>query len=278
MSSQSKARKIVENTPLPELDSLYISNFLTNAAVQSFTSEFKSRVIPFSFVGMFFDALKKSKAVNDNKLLSNFFQSETTVETYCYLYFLTFKQITSAVIEDKKYGEAMVLRKPSPPPMLSLFVREAPQLSEALDIIQQEQLAFVGQSKGYIKKAFLLYLMGNKDFVSEAIAKQPSNQPRIKSVNDLEGREVNIPSTSGKKIYHLYIPTLPLPTKYPKEQSRVHSSYMASRFISPTKAVDLISNYGIVQVRYNASFIELREQSQTKSKKQDKKLNWSDFF
>ena len=101
---------------------------------------------------------------------------------------------------------------------------------------------------------------------------------KLKNVNDLEGREVNLPSTQGKKIYHLYIPTLPLPTKYPKEQSRVHSSYLASRFVTPTKAVDFISNYGIVQVKYTQSFIDLREQSQEKPKKQDKKLNWSDFF
>ena len=287
MSSQSKAKKIVTQSKLPEMDSVYISNFLVNSALQSYVNEFKSRVVPFSFVGMFFKALKKSKAVNENKILKSFYADESTnINTYCYLYFLTFKQIASAVIEDKKYGSAMVLKKVAPPPLLSLFLREAPRLDEALDVIQQEQLAFVNQSKGYVKKAFTLYLMGSDDFVveTENVQKtgtkettEEAEKPKV-NVNDLVGKEVNLPATEGKKIYHLYIPTLPLPTKYPKSQSRVHSSYLATKFASPTKIVDFISNFGIVQVKYTESFIDLREQTEVKANKPEKKLNWSDFF
>ena len=272
MPSISKARKIVENTSLPEADSLYISNFLVNNSIKAFVNEFHSRVVPFSYVEMFFKALKKSQAVNNNKILSAFFSDKsTTPSTYCYIYFLTYKQITSAVIEDKKYGLAFVLKKVQEPQNLSLFDNETPQLFDALEILEEQMYAFSHQSANYTRKAFSQYLVGNPNFISIA-----SEDAESDNSNDLIGKEVFLPQTKGKKIYHLYIPTLPLPTKYPTKTSRVHSTYFAKEFSRPTTAVDFLSNYGIVQVKYNQSFIELR--GDAAEQKSNKKINWSDFF
>ena len=274
MSSVSKARKIVEQVSLPELDTLYISNFLVNSAARQFVLDFDSRVIPFSYVEMIFKSLKKSKAVNDNAILKSFFFSnDADINTFCYIYFLTYKQITSAVIEDKKYGLALVLRKKQAPQQLSLFIREAPQLDSAIEILNEQIYSFCNQEEKFTKKAYVQYLLGNQDFET-AESDQPS--PENASINDLVGKEVEVPKTKGKKIYRLYIPTLPLPTKYPKSTSRIHSSYFAKKFTTPTQAVDIISGYEIVQVKYNEDFIELR--TQPEPKKQEKKLNWSDFF
>ena len=277
MSSVSKAMKIVEQTTLPELDSLYISNFLVNSAVRQFVTDFDSRVIPFSYVDMVFKSLKKSKSINDNKILKTFFfNDQANINTFCYIYFLTYKQITSAVIEDKKYGLALVLRKKQVPQQLSLFVQQSPQLNAALEILEEQLFIFCNQEELFTKKAFVQYLLGNENFATASKEQKPDSKAEEPISNELVGREVELQKNSDKKIYRLYIPTLPLPTKFPKGTSRIHSSYFAKKFTTPTQSVDIISGYEIVQVKYNEDFIELRTQAEPK--KQEKKLTWSDFF
>ena len=276
MASQSKAKKIVlESNTLPGVDSLYVSNFLINSAIQAYVNQFNSRVVPFSFVSMFFDALQKSKNVQASRELVSFFSDKSTsTEIYCYIYFLTFKQVVGAIIEDSKYGSAFVLKKAQAPLTLALFSRETPRLQFALEVLQQEQLAFINQEPNYIKKAFALYLAGINTYIQDALTEK-AEENEIET-NDLVGKEINIQNQKGKKIYQLFIPSLPLPTKYPCESPRVHSSYHAQNFAAPSKALDLITNLQIVRIKYSTDFVELRNAA--KPKKEEKKLNWSDFF
>lgn len=290
MSTLKTVENMLENNQLPGTDIIYTSNFLVNEAIRVHHTEFNSRVVPFSFIKMVFDALSRSKAINDNKFLNEYFKEAMSVDSdvYTYIYYLTFNNIVKAVLEDKQFGSTLVLRKNETPGTLSLFLQGSAMLDSALGELKNEIWVFANQKPHYVRSAYSLYLRNVKNYISlafddtkvkkasEIIPEKKISKPTVQEI-ELIGKEIDLPDNTGKKIYRLYIPTIPLPSDYPKAKSRIHSSYHINKLASVSYTLDFLLFNRIQRVKYSKSFVDLRFEA-TKESEPVKQKNWSDFF
>lgn len=288
MPSVKKAKKIVQNAALPDIDMLYISNFLTNEAVRAHVAEYKSKQVPFSFIKFYFNSIRQSDELSKDTIVQKFFNQmyNLDLDIYCFIYYLTFRKDVKKVIEDKKRGYVFVLKNISQPSILNMYINEKGVLASSLKNIQQQSAAFCAQAQHYVRNAYQLYIENYAEYLTlaldrEFLEQKKKNAVAIRKSKDSESlvsKAAELPENENKKISRLFIPSLPLPSDYPIGKNRVHSSYHVSTITSMSKQIDLLSKYRINTVKYSKSFVELRIEASKPAQTAAKTRNWDDFF
>ena len=282
MPTLAKAKKIVANAKIPDIDLLYISNFVTNEAVRAHVSEFKSKVVPFSFVKFFQDSLENS--ISNNPLLKKYFKENTNNDITCFIFYLTFRRVVKNVIKDKKHGYCLVLRQATPPDVLSLYL-STNRLSTTLEELKTECDKLCNLAPHFVRNAYELYLNNYQDYLSLAqdkafLANYKKTGVAVRKQENTEtliGKSTELPQNSNKRVQRLFIPSLALPSDYPKGKNRIHSAYHVSKLTSVSGIVDFLSNNRITNVKYPKSFVELRLEA-GKVAPPARSRSWEDFF
>lgn len=292
MSIVKKAKKIVKSSKLLDMDILTISNFLCNEAIRRHVIDFKSKKVPFRFIEFFHSELSKIEAVANDLNLQKFF-SETKNENQDvlgFVYFLTFPDIIKTIktLPNKEYFFVLFSKKP--PLSMKFRSKENKTLEKSLNTLVEAIEHFNESEKGdKIQNAFASWKAENpfvfKAFTDnpESIKAQQESEAQAQTFRrklkegdfELTGEKITIPHDEFSKVHKLFIPSLPLPSEYPKgDKSRVHSGYHANFFVKPSKTIEFINEFRIVSVVYTKSFFELR----TEINKPEQEKRWSDFF
>ena len=246
MISEKKAKKLIQTADLPDIELLYISNHIINESIIAYTKEYKSKTVPFSFSKFYIETLEFFDEIKSNQIINKFYQQSDSsdYDIYCLIYYLTFKNVVKKLSNNNKDSINFELKAKTPPQSLSNN-NENILINEAFAIIKKISNDLQAQSPHYIRQAYTKYLNDIKNNI---------RYTPYKEGNQLTGKSISMPEIENQKIRKLYIPSLPLPTRYPRSKNRIHSSYHINKLCSLSKQLDILLNEKIIAVKYSKNF------------------------
>lgn len=250
--------------PFSKLEYYMLSNLIISYACKKYYTDYKSVIIPQSYIAFYFKELSKYTTLftqSLKKFLKQFNKTENNLDNAINIFIKTFspqaekKEIRKVSFwNDLKPGEYIECKKSLLSKKITYEPTDNIEVEQATSNIQQITNK-INQSS-YDKNLKYLYI----DFLSN-YTKTPA--PNSTKQQKIEKKQLVSPPKEKKqeKITKIKLPKLSTHRIYPISftHSRIDSAFFAHKFLEGYKAFTLVEKYRFKEVRYTTGYEEKRK-------------------